>query len=771
MSDLSVPILHTQRSPLALPPPSYGNDSQGPMAIQEILMKMGAMNGKFFSLMNGYMETVTDSLQSLSMGGEGGGEGKGGNPLAEEEEGEEGQKKQSKLTMTILEKFDDIADAMKSTTKNIAESIFDTVVGPFQLITKPLEQMGGFKFFDLLPGFGSKNKSGESPSDKLYEFFTGRGKNDKKRITPNRNQILQKTPMGEGFVYIGDILEGKKTKDKTKKGGLLQSLFGGASGESGIIGIASKVFPMLLKALPLVALAAGIIWGVIDAIKAVGMADKWGVSKVAAGIGGFLGGTGKGWSNAFANAGKWALIGAGAGFLIGGPVGAIAGGLIGAAIGGLLGYIGGEAIAKYINGTFSSIGAFLGGTGSGWKNAFANAGKWALIGAGVGFVVGGPIGALAGGFIGAAIGLLLGYIGGQKINTFFAGVGKFFVDAGHAIANATVTLFKGAVSIFNKIFVDKHNPVTGKIQKSLIHKAGDAIVGLGKNIFGFIGGVGKAASTGGILGAAKYIGDAILPIFQNISKGVTSFIDAHPVLKGIVDSLMGPISWIENVFKSAVAEIKKFAQDPVKYIKELFTTVKDAITGFFSSLMSFFNFLGSQSIFETAKQVFSGSFGKNLQDYTTRNKELTTLIDQKGTTAFQQTLVGTKFSGESQSQAVGDLTKGENTKLFKSIVSNLQTMPDVTKVQDAIIRPDGKVIMTSPDDTIYATKNSMNTEAINPSITKGNSELIQSVNKLIAVFEVASKNDKKGGNTIVQNSFVSRYHPTNIMKSTGVEVI
>lgn len=70
----------------------------------------------------------------------------------------------------------------------------------------------------------------------------------------------------------------------------------------------------------------------------------------------------------------------------------------------------------------SFIGGFLAGTESGWKGAFKNMGKWALIGVGTGLLVAGPVGALVGGLIGAAIGGILGFIGGEKIADLITGI-------------------------------------------------------------------------------------------------------------------------------------------------------------------------------------------------------------------------------------------------------------------------------------------------------------------------------------------------------------
>jgi hypothetical protein len=163
----------------------------------------------------------------------------------------------------------------------------------------------------------------------------------KRKVAPKRNQILKVNPE---TVYLADVLT-KKDKEGEEGEGLLSSLLGGM-GAGGLMGIGSKLLPGLAKAAPFLALAAGVIWGVMDAVAAVAKAEEWGTSKAAAGIGGFLGGTESGLKNAFKNAGKFALMGVGIGFMVGSLPGAIAGGLIGAAIGGILGFIGGEKIAQ-----------------------------------------------------------------------------------------------------------------------------------------------------------------------------------------------------------------------------------------------------------------------------------------------------------------------------------------------------------------------------------------------------------------------------------------
>jgi hypothetical protein len=87
----------------------------------------------------------------------------------------------------------------------------------------------------------------------------------------------------------------------------------------------------------------------------------------------------------------------------------------------------------------SIIGSVLGGTDSGLSGAFANMGKWALIGAGIGsfFPV---IGTAIGGVIGAILGAILGWIGGERIAKGIAWAGKKLEELWDAIWDGTKAL-------------------------------------------------------------------------------------------------------------------------------------------------------------------------------------------------------------------------------------------------------------------------------------------------------------------------------------------
>ena len=159
---------------------------------------------------------------------------------------------------------------------------------------------------------------------------------------------------GAGGEEGGGLFKNFKFGNLFKKGGIKKMLTTltatfGTGLKTAFAGVGktflTTIGPQLLKAVGPLALIAGIALAIKDGIAGYFLSDEWGVSKTSAVMGSVLGGTGSGWSNAFANAGKWALIGVGIG-MIGGPVGMLIGGLVGAAIGGILGFIGGESLSK-----------------------------------------------------------------------------------------------------------------------------------------------------------------------------------------------------------------------------------------------------------------------------------------------------------------------------------------------------------------------------------------------------------------------------------------
>jgi hypothetical protein len=146
-------------------------------------------------------------------------------------------------------------------------------------------------------------------------------------------------------------------KSEKPKGDDDEGILGLMKGTIGLLfrGIGA-ISGLLFSIIPRLGIGGVIVGGIVsaflvakDALTGMDMAEQWGVSKVSGAIGAAIGGTGKGLVNAFAQAGKWALIGGTTGFLVGGPIGTIVGGVLGAAIGGIAGYFGGQRLGQAID--------------------------------------------------------------------------------------------------------------------------------------------------------------------------------------------------------------------------------------------------------------------------------------------------------------------------------------------------------------------------------------------------------------------------------------
>lgn len=238
----------------------------------------------------------------------------------------------------LKEGFDKLYDVISSNSavkgvSEVANNLIAGALGPLNLVVGPLQDLLGVNFTDMIGAIFKKDNP----------------KNKGKKVKPTDSDIKQANP--EIFWLHKKQSKENKDDDGSSFGDMLKGVFAG-----NVAGLAKTLFPQLMKALPFAAIAGGIIWGVIDAIAAIGKADGWGVSKASAAIAGFFAGSGEGgFKDAFKNAGKWALTGAGIGMLAAGPVGALAGGLIGAGIGAVLGFIGGKEIAQNIDATGNKL--------------------------------------------------------------------------------------------------------------------------------------------------------------------------------------------------------------------------------------------------------------------------------------------------------------------------------------------------------------------------------------------------------------------------------
>jgi hypothetical protein len=276
------------------------------------------------SKIGGISKTATGTKKSSGVGKKAKAEDKAGKDgLADVgEKIEESSKKSTFFLKNTLQKLGNSFSEIGKSTINILNTTKDNIIEgiktPFSLILDPLKELTGFS----LTGF-------------LTSKLTVKAKQN-----PSKSD-LAKTPAGQATLYeLNQKKKGKLDEGKDKK---LFGLFNIGSGK-----IAQTIAKALPMALAIGAIVGGLVWAVIDGIRGAFKAKEWGVDKVSAFAGAFLAGTGSGWKNAFANAGKWALIGAGTGFLVAGPVGALVGGLLGAAIGGIVGYFGGKKVSNWI---------------------------------------------------------------------------------------------------------------------------------------------------------------------------------------------------------------------------------------------------------------------------------------------------------------------------------------------------------------------------------------------------------------------------------------
>lgn len=187
--------------------------------------------------------------------------------------------------------------------------------------------------------------------DKFASFYDD---NIKNRIADKREEASKsvidsvKSKPAELLGNIKDKASNWSIPIVAGMGGLLTTIAGT------VTGVLLATGKLLLKAIPIAGLAAGLLLTVKDAIGGWFSAESWGVSKISGMFGGLIAGLDSGVMGALKNGGKWALIGAGIGSFV--PViGTLFGGLIGGAIGAILGLFGGEKVAQF----FDSIGGLM----------------------------------------------------------------------------------------------------------------------------------------------------------------------------------------------------------------------------------------------------------------------------------------------------------------------------------------------------------------------------------------------------------------------------
>lgn len=542
-----------------------------------------------------------------------------------------------------------------------------TILGPFSLLIRPIEDMFGGTLYEGIKSIGSKII---------------------KKRNPKEGDLIKNKELGPLFLwnklkkYFSDE---EKEKRKIKLKDFLTKIPGGLLGT-------------IMKGGAIAAIAGGVIWAVVDGIKGAMMAEKWGVSKMSGFIGAFLGSTEKGFKGAFKSAGKWALIGVGIGFLAGGPIGAIIGGLLGGAIGFILGYIGGEEIAKGFEGIKKKL-------GEAWKSKeFEDK------------------------LLGIPKILLEGLMGGLKTlwSTIPVIIADIFTNDPKVLANVK----KWSKDIVNVIaefspmgFIKNWFTVTldsvkkfrnTKDKKSFTKRLFTLAIDL---ISAPVQAIWKSIKNAVPAGVKEKIGKFVTDTLANAGKWITNVPGnvadfAEKVKNFAGDVLNKAIDWFKGMGNKALDlkdNIKTFFTNTFNLAKDNISnffknnTIQDLIEdflitpvlNFFKGIGDTFDFLtelGLTGIAEilTTKKTFSGEFAKYQM-----KKEMNT----------------NEYKEWEKKQTFAKGTK-EEVKYQKYLDSK-----PTKKVNDAIIKPDGTIIRTHPEDTIIATKNSIEEKTIIGDIT------------------------------------------------------
>ena len=564
--------------------------------------------------------------------------------------------------------------------KNFSTKTADAITAPLAIVTEPLESLLGINVKSIF--------------DK-----------DKKpaKRNPKENDVQKMGKEGTGFLFLGNLL-GRKKKKEEDDGGLMSTL-GGAlgllTGGTLLKPFISKIGGTLLKAAPIGAIAGGLIWAAIDGIKGFMKSEEWGVSKISGTLGGILGGTGEGFKNAFANMGKWALIGVGIGSLAG-PPGMIAGGLIGAAVGGILGLIGGQKIASgldRIGNWFKEMGPKI---GNALWNFFLNIPIVKTI---IEFTD--NIKSIVGDQE-TTIGEKIGKVVGEML-LFFP---RLFTNTVEWITNFLTVTFLGKKGKEGQI-----------VEKSLIAKFSDFVGNIGSMAMKFI--FDKVKQGVAFLKSDQFK-TFISDLWGGLSSSIKNFLENNEVVQAVkttIDPILQPLL---KVVQPVIDLVVWYFTSMSDLVNDLFNNPEDLISNLWNNFKKLFGIIGNVIVdlkLWAAKFVADilpgGVSGQEVEDWTTKlqekgltNKEILTAIEgQKGMGLGQQ-----MESFFKNPQVVQD-----------RIISDIMMKRQPTEVNDAIITKTGEVIHTSPDDNIIATKNS-------PQMTSTNSEvmnaLLQAINTL-----------------------------------------
>lgn len=650
---------------------------------------------------------------------------------------EESQRQNSKL----MEKF-------SSSVNTAFDKSFNSFLGPLQLVTSPIEELTGLSF-----------------GDTLKEGLSGLlGK--KEKIAPRRNELLKHGIEGASAVYLADRLAGKESDQEEGGSELVNSLLTAAGIQGGIKGLApllSRIGSLALTAAPAMAGLAA-----FTALKWDDITDSFSAfqdGRIGEGIETFLLGSRERVTeeNATRGMGRQAAAYGAAGLGIATTIGMAGGATVGSALMAAfppaLIAAGVAATAKGIQTAWvlewdkraeesaDNVRAIFADEDSNW---------WDKTKASVGYLGKTVFGSIAGGIRNVADESNLGDIWADEEATFIQKIGRSTLD----IVQAPRRFLEGTLETAGEYV---WNILPDGVQEGLSGAAEalqDRFTGLRERLFGENSRTAKELFSdfrGSVMGFMGGVREGVGDFFQDVRE--------RGIRRAVGDAVSRGVQGVSEFFNNARESISQFFTDVRE--RGLAGTLEDRINtaigdadGFFANAgRSIANFFGdvSENGFgaalgervETLRQGISDFFanaGERIGAFFSDAWDAVRGVDEGGLTRADRSLRrdnivsqlggggfmgmgdSDRFNAEVERYAAAndmnfdkarrELQKDDNALLeiaerlgLDSSVPEASNSLDAlnmmapTTVNDAIVKPDGQIIRTHPDDTIVATKN------------------------------------------------------------------
>ncbi|MFW6225381.1 MAG: phage tail protein [bacterium] len=305
---------------------------------------------------------------------------------------------------------------------------------------------------------------------------------------------------------------------------------------------------------------------------------------------------------------------------------------------------------------------------------------------------------------------------------------------------------------------------------------------MGSGIGGFFEEVKEKGVVGAIGDRVTNITEKAKEVFQNASEKIKGFFsDVNE--KGLFPAIgerLGPLLEKAGEFaKNAAEKIGGFFKDVGKGFGDFVDIAKEQGLG---------RAAGQLGLSELSKKQLAQlreHFGEEkYAEFISRAKEEVTMETHGLKAAVwsgQKKLLESDFFSEIIKEAGGLEATGIGNKLYDTI-QNMGNS-EVESVDDAIIKSDGTIIRTSPDDTLIATKNEIGrmtnflqrqtgqeVQTYMSELTRKDIQMEQELLTRIAN-AIEQGNQIKPQNNVIQQNFATKYNPTNLIDALKVDVI